>query len=191
MRIRRRRPVPVVNTPGASVGVASRGSRFRAIAATLVVIVLAAAVYAALPVNGVCLVYGGGRRLVAAVPPGAEVTLQYRHSVARSTVREVFVLPDSGGFRLDRTEYRDFGAGLPSGGSGDFVYEDGWFIYSGYDLAMNEIPLRVTEGSEQTLTAQDNPEIVFLDFLEPNSTVVIETCEMPRIGTILGTKGVR
>lgn len=48
---------------------------------------------------------------------GTEVTIEYTHSVERTPVRDVYVV-DDGDLVMDRTEFRSFGAGLPSHASG-------------------------------------------------------------------------
>lgn len=147
---------------------------------------IAAALYAAWPVSAVRLEARGGVVKTVAVPRGAELYLDYQHSVARSPVREVFTMVDGGGFLLIRTEHGAFGAGLPSESFGEFRHEGDVFVISGINRPMQDIHLRVSAGSQQRLTVQHGSEIVFLDLFPANNTVIISARTVPRVRSILG-----
>lgn len=158
----------------------------------LALALVSGAVYLLWPLEAIQLVTEGAVTRTVPVPRGAEVHLDFRHSVTRSMVREVFILPGTGGFTLIRTEQSDFGAGLPAESFGLFRQEEGKYINSGIDLALPEIPLRVSAGSEQSLAVQNSSEIVFLDYFEPNSPVIVRSRKLPRAGLyLLGRRGVK
>ena len=69
----------------------------------------------------------GETLLSVPVEENATVTVAYTHSVEKTPVRDVYAVRD-GGLVMTRTEFRSFGAGLPStvdverGDDGSFVY---------------------------------------------------------------------
>lgn len=130
----------------------------------------------------------GTPAVVLALPEDAEVYLDYRHSVIREPVREVFSGHPPDGFMLVRTEHRSFGAGLPTESFGSFRHDNGVYVISGIDRPFAEIPLRVTEGSQQRLSVQGSSEIILLDFFEANKLVTITSRRLPRAGYILWRK---
>jgi hypothetical protein len=149
------------------------------------VLLVAAVTWALWPVAVVYLEVGETTVAVLALPDDAEIYLDYRHSVIREPVREVFVGRSPGGFMLVRTEHRSFGAGLPTESFGEFRHENGIYVMSGIDRPLTQIPLRVTEGSEQRLSVQGSSEIILLDFLEASNLVTIKSRRLPRAGYIL------
>ena len=126
----------------------------------------------------------GTASVVLVLPDDAEIYLDYRHSVIREPVREVFVAQPSDGFLLIRTEHRSFGAGLPTESHGGFRRENGVYVISGIDRPFTVIPLRVTEGSQQRLSIQGSSEINLLDFFEASKLVTITSRRLPRAGYI-------
>lgn len=154
----------------------------------MVAVVVASIAYALWPVRIVQFSTGGHLVWIQEVPRGAELYLDYQHSVARAPVREVFVVNAPDGFLLVRTEHGAFGAGLPTEDFGAFRLEDGRYINSGIEYPLSHIPLRVSAGSEQRLSIQSNSEITFLDFFEANSLVLIRSRRLPRAGYIFWRK---
>lgn len=72
-------------------------------------------------------------------------TLEYRHSVQLTPVRETFRVQD-GRMVLVETEYGTLGVGLPYGAEGDFELEDGrCFRLSGLDRCFQQVFLWVSE----------------------------------------------
>ena len=147
---------------------------------------VAAVLYAVWPVSAVRLEASNGVVKTVAVPRGAEVYLDYQHSVARSPVREVFTMASDGGFLLIRTEHGAFGAGLPTESFGEFRHEGDVFVIGGINRPLGEINLRLSAEASQRLTVQHGSEIVFLDFFQANNTVTISARTVPRVRRILG-----
>lgn len=146
---------------------------------------LAAGVYLWWPVSVIRILADDQVLSTVPVRAGEEMTLEYRHSVTRTPVREVFLLQDGGGFVLVRTEQSDFGAGLPTDQSGSFRQEDGVYIISGIDRVLPVIPLRISEGSSQTLSIGRDIQTVFLDLVAPGTAVTVVTQRLRRAGVIL------
>ncbi len=141
------------------------------------------------PVNAIQLISQESVVRTVPVPQGTEIYLDYQHSVIRAPVREVFEISDTGGFLLTRTEHGAFGAGLPTESFGEFRQENDLFIISGINRSFPEIRLRVSAGSDQTLTIQNGSNVVFLDLLDANDLVIIRSRTLPRAGIILVGRG--
>lgn len=76
---------------------------------------------------------------------GEHFTLEYRHSVQLTPVRETFRIQD-GAMVLVETEYGALGVGLPFGGEGDFELGEGrCFRLSGLDRRFHQVFLWVSE----------------------------------------------
>lgn len=97
--------------------------------AALGVAVVGLAVTAAVGTGPVLVVEttDGTELLAVPVEPGTTVTLEYTHSVEKSTVRDVYEVRD-GRLVMTRMEFSAFGAGLPSEAEVERT-EDGTFIY--------------------------------------------------------------
>ncbi len=139
----------------------------------LLILSVAATVFSLWPVQVVQLESDGQVVHRFSLPDGSEFHLDYQHSVVRSPVREVFVLAGSDSFLLVRTEHSAFGAGLPTENFGEFRQDGDRYIIGGINRLLPEIPLRVSVGSEQTLTVPDRSTTVLLDFVEAGSLVII------------------
>lgn len=68
----------------------------------------------------------GEELLATPVDDGTTVTLEYMHSVEKTTVRDVYVV-DGDSLRMTRMEFSSFGWGLPARAEIDGTTEDGEF----------------------------------------------------------------
>ena len=97
-----------------------------------------------------CLCLVGEGQLIAAAPaiPGTRFAICFIHSVQKTPVRENLCLEDNG-FRLDSTEYKSFGVGLPFLESeGAFRREGEFFIMDHMDRHFEQLSLRTGVGTE-------------------------------------------
>lgn len=69
----------------------------------------------------------GTALLTVPVDPGSTVTLEYTHSVEKSTVRDVYTVAN-GQLVMTRMEFSSFGAGLPSEADVEQA-DDGTYVY--------------------------------------------------------------
>ena len=118
----------------------TRGSRPRsvrggavlaaAVTAVAALAVLATAAFVASPAIGsqtlVVTAENGTELLATPVDAETEVTVEYTHSVEKTTVRDVYE-PSDEGLVATRMEFSSFGAGLPSGA--DVTVRDGRYVY--------------------------------------------------------------
>ncbi|MGM0397393.1 MAG: DUF1850 domain-containing protein [Halobacteriota archaeon] len=103
-----------------------------AVAVLVVTVALATAAQAAAsPVLIVSDQETGEELLVTSVDDGTTVTLEYMHSVEKTTVRDVYVV-DDGALRMTRMEFSSFGWGLPARADIDGRTAEGEF-YIAYD----------------------------------------------------------
>ena len=83
----------------------------------------------------------GDELLAVEVDDGAEIVVEYEHSVERTLVRDVYVVSD-GILVMDRMEFSSFGAGLPS--HAEVTQRDARYVY---DLDGQEYgTLRISTG---------------------------------------------
>lgn len=92
--------------------------------------------------------------IVAAWPlaEGQAFAIRYTHSVAQTPVEDQFRIK-GGVIHLDRTIYRDFGAGLPTAPEGgqSMRVEKGRVVISGFDRPLPAFDLRVGRVAGHTL----------------------------------------
>ena len=84
----------------------------------------------------------GNDQLEVSTEPGAEVALEYTHSVERTPVTDIYVVTDQG-LVSDRMLFSSFGAGLPA--QADVTREGNRYVYE--PPAKRYDPLIVTTGT--------------------------------------------
>ena len=115
-----------------------------AVAAAVVCVAAVAAAAASGAATATVLVVSGEdgeELLVTPVDDGAEVTVEYTHSVEKTPVSDVYVVED-GRLVMTRMEFSSFGAGLPS--TVDVTEVDGRYVYHPPERSYD--PLRVGTG---------------------------------------------
>ncbi|RCW60285.1 uncharacterized protein DUF1850 [Halanaerobium sp. ST460_2HS_T2] len=87
---------------------------------------------------------------------GAEFSIKYLHSVARTPVIEFFEIKD-GKILLTGTEYESYGAGLPTEAvRGEYLVKDDKFIIKDIDQYLPEILLRVSDYAKHEFIFKEN-----------------------------------
>lgn len=124
------------------------------------------------------LVDDKGKSLLAEkIDPDAGFAIRYIHSVAKSPVTDYFKIKNNEIF-LDRTEYQDFGAGLPHSPEDNqtMKFEKDRIIISGYDRALPHFQVRVGRVAEHKLLI--NPghsikkKVISLKEISPPGTAI-------------------
>ena len=151
----------------------------------IVFTVIALLIYLVKPVYAVQIIYNNEVSQSLGVDPHKEIYIDYTHSVARTNIRDVFVLKESERFLLIRTEYSSFGAGLPTENFGTFTHRDGLYINEGIDLELQEIPIRIGTIANHKLTVQDGSIIVFSDFFKAGELVVLKPTKINRLKALV------
>lgn len=100
----------------------------------------------------------GERVYSVRVNPESGFAIRYTHSVALTPVTDYFLV-SAGNIMLDKTIYRDFGAGLPHApeGAQSMRTEGGQIIISGFNRVLPEFTVRVGRiaGHELLLPSQN------------------------------------
>lgn len=112
-----------------------------ALAALLLSVGVAAVVGSATTTVLVVVDADGTELLEVPVEPGTEVTIEYTHSVERTTVTDVYVV-DDGALVSERMLFSSFGAGLPS--NADVTRTGDRYLY--HPPAQRHTPLTVSTG---------------------------------------------
>lgn len=101
----------------------------------------------------------GNEVLSKKINPDKGFAIRYTHSVAKSPVTDYFIVEDNKIF-LDKTIYKDFGAGLPHCPEGSQIMrlENGSLVISGFKRYLPEFILRVGRVAEHTLLIPDIKE---------------------------------
>lgn len=86
------------------------------------------------------------------INPKEGFAVRYTHSVARTPVTDYFIVENNKIF-LDKTIYKDFGAGLPHHPEGSQIMrlENGSLVISGFKRYLPEFILRIGRIAEHTL----------------------------------------
>lgn len=91
---------------------------------------------------------------------GSRFTLEYRHSVNRTPVREEFVALPGRGLLLTGTAFQSYGVGTPfEPGEGRLVLRDGYIVLTGLHRQLPRLDLRVVPLNHYRLrcAGQDYP----------------------------------
>lgn len=96
----------------------------------------------------------GEELLVTPVDDGTTVTLEYMHSVEKTTVRDVYVV-DDGNLRMTRMKFSSFGWGLPSRADIDGRTADGEYFVTFEDRTYEHIGVVPGRVAGHTLTVGD------------------------------------
>lgn len=117
----------------------------------------------------------GTRLFACAVRPGERFSIVFTHSLALSTVEEVFESMEGGGFRLIETVYADFGAGLPHEEmpGQKMRFEDGKIILDGYTAEFDELWLRVGHIADHRLVTPTGERVHLNALARPGAAVGI------------------
>ena len=117
----------------------------------------------------------GTRLFTRDVRPGDRFAIVFTHSLALSTVEEVFETIPCSRFRLIETRYEDFGAGLPHEEmpGQTMRFENGRIILDGYTAEFDELWLRVGHIANHRLVAPSGESICLRDLAEPGQAVRI------------------
>lgn len=129
----------------------------------------------------------GTRLFSREIRPGDRFAVAFTHSLALSSVEEVFEAVPGGRFRLVETSYGDFGAGLPheEGPGQTMRFENGRIILEGFTAEFGELWLRIGHIANHRLIAPSGETVRLRDLDEPGRAIriaieavqVIETME--------------
>lgn len=111
---------------------------------------------------------------------GMKFSICFIHSVQKTPVRENLCLEDNG-FRLDSTEYKSFGVGLPFLESeGTFRIEGDAFIMDNMDRHFEQLNLRTGVGTELRVLLNGR-EYKLYEMFPPGTRVDILTVPLYKV----------
>jgi len=111
----------------------------------------------------------GGVVLELPFHPGEYFTLEYRHSVQLTPIRETFRV-QSGQLVLVETEYGALGVGLPYGREGQLENQNGHFRLTGLNRQFQRLALWVSPVAAQRLEVRGQ-KFELLDLVGPDTLV--------------------
>lgn len=150
---------------------------FRAGAAALALVVLAALFRAPLPTLILSSGHGDSPVLVLPMLFHRTFTIEYTHSVQKTPVQEKFVYRPGQGLLLVSTTYKSLGVGLPFlPGEGNLLAEPGRFVLTGLNRRFEEINLGFTPLAEQALV-YGGKRYYFKDYFLSGSLVKLQINE--------------
>ncbi len=114
--------------------------------------------------------------------------IKYLHSVERTPVWEYFKVED-GEIFLTGTRYQSYGAGLPFLKKHNYVVKDDYFIISGIDDKLNNIPLRVSDYAKHRFI-YNNTEYRLYKLLKPQSLALIKVENITKFKLICREVGI-
>jgi len=124
----------------------------------------------------VVTINSGEETIYRPVWPGAAMKYHYIHSVEQTPVEEHFAVRRDG-FKLKKTVYSSYGAGLPLEG-GDFSRENGRFVISNQNQLFPRLDYRVSSLPDQYLKIGSS-QYNFLEMAEPGQQIIVETYLLP------------
>ncbi|MEU3846157.1 DUF1850 domain-containing protein [Micrococcus terreus] len=86
-----------------------------------------------------------------AASPGSEISLTWIHSIELTPWTDVFVLEESEGFTLTRTEFESYGAGMPAGEASTSV-QDGKVVITDIGRHLDTVNWIHSHSQQFTLT---------------------------------------
>jgi hypothetical protein len=84
-----------------------------------------------------------------------EFTVKWMHSVELTPWEEIFRIDDHHDMILDRTRFKQFGAGVPDQARGEVNYKDGYIVFNDINQTIALIPYGISTFAEHTLIFKD------------------------------------
>ena len=111
----------------------------------------------------------------------SKICIEYDHSVMKTPVRDIFHIKDNKELLLKKTEYKSFGAGLPSDVDEDIKKENGIFVKDNINQRFEKISLRVGKVANHRLIIDENKKIHLSDYIDSKDLVKIKPTSITNI----------
>lgn len=89
------------------------------------------------------------------IKPDDEFTMRWIHSVELKPWEEIFKIDENYNIYLDRTRFKQFGAGVPDYAGNKTEVVDGYIIFSGIHQKMDVIPYGISSFTQHTFYFKD------------------------------------
>ncbi|MCK5763570.1 MAG: DUF1850 domain-containing protein [Clostridiales bacterium] len=93
--------------------------------------------------------------MVFKIEPEDEFIVKWIHSVELTPWEEIFRIDDSYEIILDRTRFKQFGAGVPDEAGNKTEIKDGYIIFSGINQKIDMIPYGISSFAEHTFVFEN------------------------------------
>ncbi|MEA3424091.1 MAG: DUF1850 domain-containing protein [Bacillota bacterium] len=93
--------------------------------------------------------------MVFQIEPEDEFIVKWIHSVELTPWEEIFRINDSYEIVLDRTRFKQFGAGVPDQAGNKTEIKDGYVIFSGINQKIDMIPYGISSFAEHVFVFED------------------------------------
>ncbi len=93
--------------------------------------------------------------MVFKIEPEDEFIVKWIHSVELTPWEEIFRIDDSNEIILDRTRFKQFGAGVPDEAGNKTEIKDGYVIFSGINQKIDMIPYGISSFAEHTFVFEN------------------------------------
>jgi len=103
-----------------------------------------------------------------------EFTMRWIHSVELTPWEETFKISDENEIILDRTRFKQFGAGVPDSAGNKTEIKDGYIVFSGINQVMDEIPYGISKFTEHTVIIQET-EYPLYQYIQDGHRIVFYT----------------
>lgn len=116
-----------------------------------------------LPIHVLLLEHGQTRMILEMyrVRPDDEFTVAWIHSVELTPWEEIFRIDENYEMILDRTRFKQFGAGVPDEAGSKVEIKDGYIIFSGIDQRIERLPLGISAFAQHTLVIHNETILLY------------------------------
>ncbi|MDK2917953.1 MAG: hypothetical protein PWQ37_686 [Candidatus Petromonas sp.] len=103
------------------------------------------------------------------IKPGDEFTMKWMHSVELQPWEEIFRIDENYNIILDRTRFKQFGAGVPDYAGNKTEIKDGYIIFSGINKKMSKLPYGISSFAKHTFFFKDKKIKLYEKVKDANS----------------------
>lgn len=111
------------------------------------------------------------------IQPGDEFIIKWMHSVELQPWEEIFRIDNNYSIILDRTRFKQFGAGVPDYAGNKTEIKDGYIIFSGINKEMDTLPYGISDFAKHRFVFNDQ-EIKLYEVIEDGESINIYCQEL-------------
>ncbi len=121
------------------------------------------------------------------VDEGEEFVVLWIHSVELTPWEEIFRISDKHEIVLDRTRFKQFGAGVPDSAGNKMEVVDGYIVFSGINQVMPQLPYGISHFAQHQFIFREKTYDLYKDF-DDGDRLVIYTEKISLIKYLLKSK---
>ncbi len=148
------------------------------------ILIVFSAIWLSRPVTCIVLEDMNSRRVVfiQSMEPEDELTIGWTHSVEHLPWEEIFRV-EKDKLIMDRTRFKQFGAGVPAETAGKSKMEDGWIVYYDLHQFMPELTYSISKRGRHILTYKGR-SVPLYENLPDATPVRVSARQLKRINLI-------